>query len=114
MCEVLQCTADSEVEFDSSGSWSLVKGVASEPRLPALLWTVLVVTTALFCSVEVEMDVGCKENLLPCQPTVIDLTESDDEDTPSHPITSDPNCLQDWLSADGSTVKPERCVVDLM
>lgn len=113
MCEVLQCTADSEVEFDSSGSWSLVKGGASEPRLPALPCTVLVVTTALFCSVEAETDVGCKENLS-CQPTVIDLTESDDEDTPSHPIISDANYIQDWLSADDSTMKPERCVVDLM
>ena len=81
----------------------------------ALCWAV----GDLFCSasVEAEMDVECKENVLSSQPTVIDLTGSDDEDTSTlspSPIVSTANCLKEFLSGADGTLQPKRCVVDLL
>ena len=84
------------------------------PHHTTLDW--LVVTSAVLLPAEVEMDVECKEGLS-CQPAVIDLTGSDDEDTPTlppSPIDPTTTCLQDLLSGDDRTLQPERCVVDLM
>ena len=75
-----------------------------------LLWTV---TTVLFLSLEVEVDAGHKEMKLPCQPAVIDLTMSDDDNTPTMPHPPI-NCIQALLSEDDDILQPvERCVVDL-
>ena len=79
-------------------------------------WAGLVLTSGVLSPAEVQMDVECKERLS-CQPTVIDLTESDDEDTPTlppSPLVATANCLQDLLSGDDMTLQPERCVVDLL